>query len=111
MHSCAPSRLPRLRLRGRRDHRTSRTTACKSRTTALMRPSSPNTGHVSRSTRSPFHPPLLLSPCPLPLPLPPPLPTRTQDVLHPYYTSPSFYSRSAHTSHPTPSSNTNAISS
>ncbi|KAI0285970.1 hypothetical protein BGY98DRAFT_250181 [Russula aff. rugulosa BPL654] len=75
---CAPSRYPRLglhphprlhpRLRLRlhfhlRRERTSRTTACKSRTTAPLCPSSPTrTRPVSRSTQLPFHPP------PLPLP-------------------------------------------
>jgi hypothetical protein len=42
---------------------------------------------------------------------PPPPPPLPQGVLHPYYTSPYSYSPSAHASHPTPSSNTNAISS
>jgi hypothetical protein len=106
---CAKSLPPSSSTSRRRNHRTSRTMACKSRTTAPLRPSSPSTGPVSRSSISPFHPPPLLLPRP---PLPPhPLPTRTQGVLHPYYTSPSSYSRSAHASHPTTSSDTNVISS
>src|SRR6266446_3087550 len=109
MHSCVPSLIPclRTRLRQERNRRTSRTTVCKSHTTAPPRPSSPNTDPASHYTRSPFH---LHSIHPTARPhLPPPAPT--QGVLHPYCTAPSSSSRSAHTSHPTPSSNTNAISS
>ncbi len=55
---------------------------------------------------SPFLPPPVV-----PLrPPPPPLPARTQSVIHLYYTSPSSYSRSTHTSHLTPSSDTNVFS-